>query len=238
MKLIPALDLKHGCVVHATGGDRKAYRPLSNTRFPSSSPGDVIRRLHERLRCSTFYIADLDAIAGNGDNAPLIHELGGAFPEFDLWLDAGIRNHADFMRLRRCHATATPVVATETLSDRRLPETLHSAREEFILSLDFGADGLLGDESVLESSEYWPKTVIALSLSAVGTGGGPDLDNLLALQKKYPRQRFVTGGGVRDERDLTQLEEHGVTAVLVADALYTGAIDNRTGSACRPIQAD
>ena len=54
LKLIPALDLKHGCVVHATGGDRKAYRPLCNTRFPSSSPGDVIRRLREQLRCDTF----------------------------------------------------------------------------------------------------------------------------------------------------------------------------------------
>ena len=230
MKLIPALDLKHGCVVHATGGDRKAYQPLANARFPSSSPGDVMQRLHAQLHCNTFYIADLDAIAGNGDNASLIQELARAFPSFDLWLDAGVHNHADFMRLHRNHAMATLVVATETLSDPQLLQTLHAAREAFILSLDFGADGLLGSESVFASSEHWPETVIALSLGAVGAGNGPDLDTLSALQKKYPRQRFVTGGGIRDERDLAQLEKQGITAVLVANALYTGAIGNRTQS--------
>ncbi|MDD9869621.1 MAG: hypothetical protein OXU50_07000 [Gammaproteobacteria bacterium] len=45
MKLIPAIDLKDGCVVHARGGDRRRYRRLELPLFPSAQPLDVIARL-------------------------------------------------------------------------------------------------------------------------------------------------------------------------------------------------
>ena len=227
MKLIPALDLKRSRIVHATGGDRKSYEPLANVFFPSSSPVDVIQKLHGRFHCETFYIADLDAISGNKDTTPAIRELIQAFPTFTWWIDAGIKNHSDFTRLSENHNAVMPIVATETLTDTRLPGKLHADRKEFILSLDFRNDGLLGDPAILESAEHWPETVILLSLACVGANAGPDTNRILAFREKYPQQRFIVGGGIRNERDLTWLESHGITEVLVANALYTGTIAAR-----------
>lgn len=210
--------------MRAIGDDRQFYQPLDNARFPSPQPADVARRLSGQFECTTFYIADLDAITGDGDNAAQIRSLTREFPGLDLWLDCGVRNRADFERLRRTHATATIIVATETLSDARLPSVLRSAREPFTLSLDFGADGLLGDDTLLERTRDWPDTVIALSLAAVGSAGGPDLKTISALRKRCKDRRLIAGGGIRGEQDLVQLKRAGADAALVANALYTGTI--------------
>ncbi len=210
--------------MRAAGGDRRSYRPLGNARFPSAEPADVVRRLLERLERPAFYIADLDAITGGGDNAAQIRKIAREFPALDLWLDCGVRDRVDFERLRRAHPAATVITATETLADAQLPGALRSAREHFILSLDFDAGGLLGDAALLERTEDWPDTVIALSLFAVGTAAGPDLAAVSALREKCAGRRLIAGGGVRDENDLAQLERAGADAALVANALYAGVI--------------
>ncbi len=210
--------------MRAAGGDRRCYRPLGNARFPSPEPGDVVRRLFEQFGCSTFYIADLDAIGGDGDNKAQLNAIAREFPALDLWLDCGVRDQSGFERLHRAHATATMIVGSETLTDTRLPAKLRLAQTRFILSLDFGADGLLGDPALLECAADWPDTIIALSLPAVGTAAGPDLTTVAALRERGAHRRLVAGGGVRDDSDLAQLKRAGADAALVANALYTGAI--------------
>ena len=227
-QLIPALDLKNHRVVRAAGGDRRAYRPLGNARFPSPKPTDVARRLLRQFECRVLYIADIDAITGDGDNGSCIREVAREFPDVDLWLDCGLRTREDFELLQRTYPDATIVVATETLSDAGLPAALRSAKKHFALSLDFGARGTLrGSPEVaklLEHPEDWPGTVIVLSLSAIGSAAGPDLATLSAVRGKCAGRRLVAGGGVRDKNDLATLRRAGAGAALVANALYTGAI--------------
>ena len=214
--------------MRAAGGDRRAYQPLCNQHFPSPEPEDVIRRLLAQCPYATFYIADLDAITGNDDNTAQIHTLARSFPDLSLWLDCGIRNYADFERLRLSHDNADLIVASETMSNQQLPTTLRAKGERFILSLDFDAGGLRGDVGLLECAEDWPDTVIALSLSAVGAAAGPDFAAVAEIRKKSnatgKSRRLIAGGGVRDTHDLAQLQRAGADAVLVANALYTDTL--------------
>ena len=224
MQLIPALDLKDGCVVHAIGGNRQSYQPLNNTLFPSSDPLNVVSQLCERLGCQTFYIADLDAITGEGSHMSLVHQIANQFPNLAIWFDYGIKSRDDFEKMQQLHVSVTPIVATETLTDPELLKTLCSMQDHFILSLDFRRNALLGDISILESAENWPDIIIALSLSAVGMNAGPDLKLISALRKKCGERHLVAGGGVRNQHDLDQLKHAGADATLIANALYTGAI--------------
>ncbi len=223
MQLIPALDIKDGCIVHAAG-ERQAYRPLRTPYFPSPDPADVVRRLSERFRCATFYIADLNAVAADGNNEEQISEVTREFPDFEFWLDSGVGNRADFERVRSTQPSCVPIVATETLTDAELPAALCAEQKRFILSLDFGPDGLLGADELLERATDWPGTVIALSLPRVGTGAGPDLETVAAVRKRRAGQRIVAGGGVRNQDDLLRLARAGADAALVANAVYTGGI--------------
>ena len=68
MQVIPVLDLKGGLVVHARMGAREQYRPIRTPLSPTSNPIDVARGLLSVYPFSSFYIADLDAIAGAGNN--------------------------------------------------------------------------------------------------------------------------------------------------------------------------
>ena len=222
LQLIPALDVKGGLVVHAAGGDRQLYRPLDTERFPSPELGDVVRRLAEHH--STFYIADLDAITGAGGNSALIRDVVRAFPGATFWFDFGIRDRADFERHTRSCASMVPIVASETLHNAQLPAVLRAAGIEFVLSLDFGANGLLGEHGLLDCIADWPDTVITLALMRVGSSAGPDLKTVEEIRKRCGDRQLIAGGGIRNEEDLKRLKQAGADAALVANALYKGKV--------------
>jgi phosphoribosylformimino-5-aminoimidazole carboxamide ribotide isomerase len=64
MRIIPVLDIFRGCAVHARGGNRVSYAPLSSQLAPGTT-GDalaIVRAFHDRLGFRDLYLADLDAI--------------------------------------------------------------------------------------------------------------------------------------------------------------------------------
>ena len=220
MKLIPAMDLKDGRVVHARGGDRRRYRWLDTPLFPSADPVDVIARILSSFAPGapdTFYIADLDAITGEGDNRAVVAAVRARFPRLRLWLDAGACKRADVGGPAR-DARLSTVVGTETLAD----DLAAFAGADYILSLDFGAKRA-PDADLLRRPGDWPRTVIALALDRVGAQCGPDYARLQALRARY-RGRLIAGGGVRDPRDLCELQVCGIDGALVASAIYHGRL--------------
>ena len=223
MKLIPAIDLKAGGVVHARGGDRRRYRRLDTPLFPDARPAEVVARilsLFAPAAPDTFYIADLDAIAGNGDNRAAVAAIRARFPSLRLWLDAGFGKRADADGIRRGTSAGAPapVVGTETLAD----DLSSFDGADYILSLDFGAKRA-PDDDLLQRPGDWPRTVIALALDRVGAQCGPDYARLRALRGRY-RGRLIAGGGVRDARDLRELQACGIDGALAATAIYQGRL--------------
>ena len=217
MELIPAVDLKQGLVVHAQGGRRDRYRPVCTDHFPDASPLKLIERLVRRFDPATVYLADLDAIQRQGGNHAVIARIHRSFPALALWLDAGIGDHKK-LTADRAASGIQPVVGTETLRD----DINHFKRDEYILSLDFNGAGLIGRD-ILDRSDEWPQTVIALSLDAVGSGRGPNLETLRRLRARH-RGRLIAGGGVRNKSDLSALAAIGIDGALVATAIYHGRI--------------
>jgi phosphoribosylformimino-5-aminoimidazole carboxamide ribotide isomerase len=205
--------------VHARGGRRHLYRPLSTPLCRDPDPLSVAAAYLSLYAFPVLYLADLNAIQDKGDNTATIGALRRRFRKCEFWVDAG-RTSMDLAGAR-----LRPVIGTETGLGVAELARLRAGRHRPILSLDFGADGYRGDASVLERPECWPADVIVMSLSRVGSRRGPDLERIEWLKNRAPRKRFHAGGGLRDERDLERLSTTGAAGVLTATALHEGAID-------------
>src|ERR1043166_10022328 len=87
MEIIPVIDVMGGVVVRARMGQRDQYRPIETPLSPTSDPVDVARGLLAVHPFATLYVADLDAIAGRGDNHAALALLRAALPRLTLWVD-------------------------------------------------------------------------------------------------------------------------------------------------------
>lgn len=218
LELIPVIDLMQGRVVHAKLGRREHYQPLRGMLANGSSDplrlADALLSLHPFRR---LYIADLDAIAGQGSHAEIIGAIRRHHPEVELWVDSGLRTLGDV-----AHGPDVPVLGSESLDppDRQTAEP----DRRWVLSLDFREGRLLGAAPWLEQTEHWPADIIVMILDCVGGGKGPDLQRLCALRTRAPTHRWHAAGGVRDAADLVALEQAGAHGVLLASALHDGRL--------------
>ena len=224
MEIVPVIDLKAGQVVHAQGGRREAYAPVRSRLCAGSDPLDVVGGFLGLYPFATLYVADLDAIAGTGNNRPALERLRRAFPGLGLWVDSGVADEAS-ARAWLAQGLGDLVVGSETQRDPDIIERLGDVAERAILSLDFRHDRFLGPPGLRAEARFWPSRVIVMTLGRVGSDRGPDLDLLAQIQAPAPAVRLFAAGGVRDVGDLTQLASRGVAGALVATALHLGRID-------------
>ena len=220
MQIIPVIDLKQGQVVHAVRGNRAAYQPIHlHSKLTQYSDIDSVISGFLKLHAfKFFYIADLDAIEGHDDHQQLINAVTQRHPQLDFWVDAGAKLTA---LERNRPANYKTVIGTE--SQHSPPQlTCH----DFILSLDYKQQQPAGDLAWFNHSEFWPATVIVMTLNQVGSQAGPDWQALSTLINNHPNKQFVAAGGIRNNADLVRLEQMGINHALVATALHNGAIYN------------
>lgn len=223
MQIIPVIDIKDGCAVLASRGDRKNYQPLSTLLCSSSRVIDVINAYLSLYAFPKIYIADLDALMGLGDNHQLINSLFTRFPEIQFMIDSG-SVESDYTPLQNNQLTA--IIGTESIDTRTLKDLKHQT-DDFILSLDFSThDTLMGESVVYESPSLWPQELIIMTLGLVGGNNGPDLSKLQHFCRSYPEHDFIAAGGIRDVHDLIQLQEIGIQQALVASSLHNGKLTN------------
>lgn len=223
--IIPVLDLCRGQVVHACRGLREHYQPIRSLLVRSSEPVDVVAAFLNLFPFTTLYMADLDAILGEGENRPIIERLAGEFQSTTFWLDAGVAT-LEAVLSWSCTNNLHPVLGSESLSDLSLLESLHAQRliRSVILSLDFLNDHPLGPRGLFERVDLWPKRLIAMSLDHVGGAAGPDYKRIEAIRRLAPDRELFAAGGVRGLDDLKALARLGACGVLVASALHDGRI--------------
>lgn len=228
MDVIPVVDLKAGQVVHAQRGERDSYRPVRSQICRGSEPLDVVTGMLAVFDFRMMYIADLDAIQGHGDNIAAIRSIRQTFPGLRLWVDGGL-NHPLTCRDWLSQDLGDLVLGSEVQRDATILGTL--AADEFrrrvILSLDYKDGRFLGPTPLLDAQSDWPDRIIVMTLSRVGSGGGPDLDLLQRWRADAPAKQVFAAGGVRGGEDLLELANGGITGVLVATALH----ERRIGSA-------
>ncbi len=225
MLVIPVLDLMAGVVVHARGGDRSHYRAIETPLAPGQSdPSAIVAALCALHPFDTVYIADLDGIAGRGRNHDTICALRLEFPAVTFWIDDGSATPAAVAALARM-PNVRPVVGSETLPNLAdLDAIRRGGVAEPVLSLDFKGASLVGPAGLLEQPERWPRTVVAMTLAAVGADRGPDLARVSFLKSAAPGCEIIAAGGVRGRADLDALRAAGAEGVLVASALHAGKI--------------
>lgn len=214
MQVIPVIDLKNGIAVHAVKGQREHYRPLQSRLCASPEPMAVLQGLLRLHPFRSVYLADLDALVGSGENRAIIHQLLGAFPDLEFWIDQG-RNDADTAR----PANHVPVLGSESMAADDLAR-LPCRQDNPVLSLDFFGDAFAGPPTLLANPELWPPRVILMTLGRVGSQAGPDWQRLEAFTSGYPQTHWIAAGGVRHADDLQQLARLGVHAALIATALH------------------
>ena len=219
MKLIPVVDLMHAHVVTAKLGTRDAYAPSDTPLCRSSLPDEVVSALLALYPFDTLYIADLDAIRGEGSNIELIGRLSHDHPDITFWVDNGLAE------LDRLSQFARPVLGAESIINSEQLAHLIASLPSPVLSLDYQDQRPLGPEALYQQPELWPQDVIAMTLSRVGSDAGPDLPRLRALSSLRTNLRLYAAGGVRCLQDLEQLRSIGVAGALLSSALHRRAID-------------
>lgn len=223
MQIVPVIDLKGGQVVHARAGRRNSYRAIRSRLADDSTPRAVVQGLRALHPFDRLYVADLDAIAGGSGHDAALEALRAAFPGLELWVDNGLSDERD-CRAWLERGLGDLVIGSESQRDPGLLGALDELSDRLILSLDFQGDAFLGPPGLIARTADWPLRVIAMTLSRVGGGLGPDLKCLRWLIDFAPGRQVFAAGGVRGLDDLKRLAELGVGGALVASALHDGRI--------------
>ncbi len=228
MQIIPVIDLKGGEVVLAKRGERRTYRPVRSPLCASSEPEAVVhafRSIHDFPR---LYVADLDSIAGDGDNLAVVERLKQAFPGLTLWVDNGLSG-ADKALAWLARGLGAVVLGSESQRSPEILEVLsdEASTDRLVLSLDFRGDDFQGPPEILQRSELWPADILVMTLARVGSALGPDEARLSAIHRRAGDRRVFAAGGVRGLEDLRRLQEMGIAGALIASALHDGRLDRR-----------
>jgi phosphoribosylformimino-5-aminoimidazole carboxamide ribotide isomerase len=222
MDVIPVIDLMRGAVVHARGGQRDTYRPISSALSASHAPAEVVAGLRRRAPFRRLYVADLDAIERHGDHREVLDQLAAAEPSVELWVDNGAAAPAAVDEwLER--GPGCLVLGSESQQDAALLRRVRD-HPRALLSLDFRGDAFRGPAEILHEAQDWPRRVIVMTLSRVGAAAGPDFDRLGSIIARAGNRQVFAAGGVRNGADLRILADMGAAGVLVATALHAGAI--------------
>lgn len=234
MRVIPVLDLKDGCVVHAVAGRRDQYQPVRSVLVGSAAPVEVAAAFRQQLGLEELYVADLDAIGGAEpayDTLAALAQLGS-----QLMVDAGVQDRERANRLL-ASGVSRVVVALETLAGPAvLDRLLHAiGPDRLVFSLDLLAGEPMGTRPgwgfavSLEIAERvvdrGVRRMIVLDLAQVGTESGLGTESICRdVLDRYPTLELICGGGVRDIADLHRLQATPIAGVLVATALHQGRI--------------
>jgi phosphoribosylformimino-5-aminoimidazole carboxamide ribotide isomerase len=221
MNIIPVLDLMNGKVVHAKHGDRQNYMPVQSVLCSSSQPLAIVDAFLELYPFKQLYIADINAIQKNGDHRNIISSITLAFPNLEIYLDAGFSSTEDINLFNEINVT--PVLGSESLTSIEAYQSItNNHAKSILLSLDFKNDVYQGPPALLQDSKYWQNELILMSLSKVGSQSGPDLEKLKHLKKMSPQTKIYAAGGVRDLGDLDTLKSENIDGALIASAIHNG----------------
>ncbi len=218
MIIIPVIDLLQGHAVLARRGRRADYGPVNSTLCQRGAVLPLVRVLHENFGFKRLYIADLDAILGQGGHVGLLADINNAFPDIELWLDAGFRSPAD-VEHQHTRLRFRAVIGSETWRD---DGSLQDS--DTLLSIDIGAEGLRDPSGIATDPTRQPGDLILMNLARVGADLGPDLLLLGHNATQRPDKRHYLAGGIRNHTDLSAAQKAGAAGVLVASALHDGRI--------------
>ena len=235
MKVIPVIDIYLGVAVHARQGKRTLYRPIRSGLLAGADPLALLRAYRNLLESTSVYVADLDAITGQGDNRTIIAEMAASEPQLELLVDAGIRSVEEARPLLESGAKKV-IIASESLTSLDAASDLLAelGAGRAVFSIDLRDRRVIWREGSLESRNPYEvaallmqlgfREAILLEMERIGTAGGADAEFVRGIALASPQIQFIVGGGIKETTDLIRLKRAGASGVLLATALHDGTI--------------
>lgn len=238
MEAVAVLDIKDGIVVQGKAGERENYQAIESRIVADNdqSPLAVAEAFYNKLGIKKLYIADLDAIMKkNENNIDKIKKIKQELPELEIMLDAALVDYKtaqnyldDFLDYY--------IIATESLTDLKYLKKFGSYSEKIIVSIDLKAGQLIHNfkqwekkktnQIIEEIKSCGFNKFIILDIAAVGTRKGIAA-YIKDLKNSFPELEFITGGGVRDYRDIKPLKRLSFAGVLIATAFHNGSLGRK-----------
>ena len=231
-QILPVIDLKRGQVVHAVGGGRHNYQPIISELSDSPHPGKVAKSLRRQTHAADIYIADLDAIVGQESDWNSYSAI--ANQDLKLWLDAGTGCVDSIAHvLDRVADLKRVIVSLESLRVLRDLEELFlrlpadrlafslDLRNELPITKDPAASKLSAETIASFAHDCGVRSMIVLDIASVGMPGRiSTVDLCRRIKSRFLDLELVSGGGVRDLKDVDRFRNAGCDRVLVATALH------------------
>ena len=238
MEAVAVLDIKDGIVVQGRAGDRENYQPVESRIIAANdkSPLAAAKAFYNKLAIKKLYIADLDAIMKKDqNNIDKIKAIKADIPELEIMLDAALIDYKtaqsyldDFLDYY--------IIATESLKDLKYLEKFSAYSKKLIISIDLKDGELIHNlqqwqgknprQIIEEIKAYGFQKFIILDIAAVGTARGI-AGYIKELKKLFPELEFITGGGVKDYRDIKLLKRLDFSGVLIATAFHNGSLGKK-----------
>lgn len=233
MLIIPAIDLKDGCVVRFVQGykDKKVYSrdPLKTARFWAGQGAEIL------------HVVDLDgAMRAKAKNLPAVKKIiaGVGVP---VQFGGGVRSIALIKKLLGWGVKRV-ILGTRAAQDEKfLKQALRLFKRKIIVSIDgrneklmikgwkSGAGRMNIYDFALRLKKAGLREVIYTDTSKDGTLKGPNIIGVKAMLKKSGLKVIASGGisGLEDLRRLKALEKDGLSGIIVGKALYEGRFSLR-----------
>ncbi|MCX5696536.1 MAG: 1-(5-phosphoribosyl)-5-[(5-phosphoribosylamino)methylideneamino]imidazole-4-carboxamide isomerase [Candidatus Omnitrophica bacterium] len=229
MIIIPAIDLKDGCVVRLFQGK------LSEQKIYSRDPVKTARHWAKQ-GAQLLHVVDLDgATSGVAKNLNLVKEIVKSV-DVPVEFGGGARDQETIKQLLS-YGIWRVVLGTKAVQDRAfLKRALTAFKDKIIVSVD-ARDGKVMIKGWQDASGQLKALDFCLELKKMGFGQiiftdtakdgalvGPNIKDLKSLIKETSL-KVIASGGVSSLEDITKLkslEKSGVAGVIVGKALYEG----------------
>lgn len=232
MELIPAIDLKDGKCVRLRQG-----RMEDSTIF-SENPVEMADRWVAE-GATRLHLIDLDgAFAGSPKNHQVIRAICSAHPDLPIQVGGGIRDEATVESYLDDGVRYT-IIGTRAVNE---PHFINDLCLEFpghiIVGLDakngkVAIDGWskLSHHDVVDMAKHFEHDgVAAIIFTDIGKDGmmtGVNVDSTVELAQSVRIPVIASGGvtNIDDIRHLCEVQDEGITGVIVGRALYEGTLD-------------
>lgn len=239
--VIPAIDLREGQVVRLRQGDY-----AQQTIYPIEPV--VLAREYATAGARWLHVVDLDGARGGAlVNLAVIQAM--ARNGMAVQAGGGVRNEADVQRLLDVGASRVVVGSVAV----REPQRVH------VWLGRFGADRLCIaldtrwiDDAWRLPSDGWTqagagtledlahgyvgagaKHVLCTDISCDGMLAGPNIALYRHLSRQFPSLQIIASGGVRDARDVREVQAAGAGGVVLGRSLLEGRLELKEALACQ-----
>jgi phosphoribosylformimino-5-aminoimidazole carboxamide ribotide isomerase len=230
IELIPAIDIIGGQCVRLAQGDYEEKKVYAD------NPAEMARQF-ESMGFKRLHVVDLDGAKSRHivNTATLRAITSSTHLEVDF--GGGIKTDADIEEAFDCGASMVTVGSVAVTDPTLFASWLtRYGADKIILGADV-RDGMVSINGWKKDSgepllpfikryvDLGVTQVLCTDISRDGMLNGPAVDLYAEVMQAHPSLHLIASGGVSCNDDITDLDRHGIPAVVFGKAFYEGKIN-------------